>query len=215
MTPLIRLQRAAGMLDSLGFRAKAVALALTLVCTLVPSAAFARGGHGGGGHSSGGHSSGGHFGGGHSSGGHFGGGHVGGGHVGGGGLGVHHFTGGATGSSPSFHGSSRGLYSSGHVTLAGTARGNWVRPWGVHDLRYRFPSGGRAFSRVSIGPRRVVVAPYWGRGYWGWRGDTWLWIDASWWVTPEYPDWIWIGPEWVWDGTQWVLVPGYWVNANP
>lgn len=213
MTSLIRLLRTAGMLDSLGSRARVVAVTLTLVCTWVPSA-LARGGHGGGGHSSGGHS-GGHSGGGHASAGHIGGGQVGGGHIGGGGLGVHHFSGGATGSSPLFHGSSGSRLSNGHATIAGNAQVNWVKPWGGHDLRYRFPSGGRAFRHVSIGPRRVVAAPYWGRGYWGWRGDAWLWIDANWWVTPEYPDWIWIGPEWAWDGTQWVLVPGYWVNANP
>ena len=207
------------------------AAAVLVSITSLHGIALARGGHGGGGHGGGGYSggrSGGHAGGnsgGHSGGGHPGGGHFGGGHVASGSFGGHYT---ATGSSLVFHGNPGSPRSSGHIQIgsvnsatAATARigrpvpigSNFARPWPGHDLRNRYPAGTRVFAHVSLGPRPIVTAQ-WGRGYWGWRGDGWLWIDSSWWASPEYPEWIWIGLEWVWDGTQWIQLSGYWVRAN-
>jgi hypothetical protein len=193
------------------------AAAALVSVTSVHGMALARGGHGGGGHS-GGHS-GGHAGS-HSGGGHSGG-HFSGGHFAGGSIGGYHS---GAGSGLVFHDNSGSPRSIGHISIgsassgAGVSRpspinGNFVRPWVGHDLRNRYPAGTRTFGHVSLGPRHIAVAE-WGRGYWGWRGDGWLWIDSSWWASPVYPDWIWIGPEWVWDGNEWIQLPGYWVRAN-
>jgi hypothetical protein len=41
-----------------------------------------------------------------------------------------------------------------------------------------------------------------------------LWIAGPFWVTPDYPDWIWIAPQWIWDGDEWVWQDGYWALAS-
>ena len=33
---------------------------------------------------------------------------------------------------------------------------------------------------------------------------------STYWASPVYPGWVWIGPQWVWDGNQWVWEEGYW-----
>jgi len=200
--------------------ARALALVATLGGSFVPSIAMARGGHGGGGHSGGGHSGGGHSGGGHSGGGHIGGG-FGSGHVGGGfgsghvgsGFGSGHVSGGQAGSN--LRGNSGSPLSNGHISIRGRTASNVGGHWDAGSFRNQYVGRRNPFGRAYIGAPRVIVAPHWGRGYWGWNGGTWLRVDSDWWVTPQYPGWIWIGPEWVWDGTQWVLQPGYWAMANP
>jgi hypothetical protein len=52
--------------------------------------------------------------------------------------------------------------------------------------------------------------PYWGRGFWGWHGSSWVWFGGPYWTTPLYPGWVWIAPQWVWDGNEWVWEDGYW-----
>lgn len=100
----------------------------------------------------------------------------------------------------------------GHISISNHAGGSVGGHWNAYPNHYYGPRN--IFGRAYIGPSRVITAPHWGRGYWGWSDSTWLWMDGDWWVTPDYPDWIWIGPKQVWDGTQWVLQPGYWVRAN-
>ncbi len=211
MDALVRfVRRVTAAVHPIAIRSRALIVLTVLTCCFVPRVALARGGHGGGGHSGGGHSGGGHFGGGH-----FGGGHTGGGHIGGGSFGGGHFGGGHVGSNVVVRGNSGSPISTGHISISGRAGGNVSGHVGTGNFRNQYYGRHNVFGRAYIGPSHVVVAPRWGRGYWGWSGGTWLWIDGNWWVTPEYPDWIWIGPEWVWDGTQWVLQPGYWVMANP
>jgi hypothetical protein len=72
------------------------------------------------------------------------------------------------------------------------------------------PFGGRGLGRVYLGPGRAWTRPYWGHGCWRWGGHGWAWISGPWWVTPDYPGWVWIAPQWTWDGQQWVWQEGYW-----
>jgi hypothetical protein len=72
----------------------------------------------------------------------------------------------------------------------------------------------RLVSRAYIGPRALWGSAHWGRGFYRWGGSSWLWITGPFYVTPNYPGWIWIGPQWIWDGTQWVWQEGYWSDAR-
>ena len=103
--------------------------------------------------------------------------------------------------------------------------------WGGRSYGYRYHYAPRAYFGVGralphyryAGPRLVWhayvgphawTAPRWGRGFWRWGGAGWIWIEGPWWVTPAYPNWIWIAPQWIWDGARWVWQEGYWSRSG-
>jgi hypothetical protein len=80
---------------------------------------------------------------------------------------------------------------------------------------------GPGFHGEHFGGERVHIVsgvgfgrPHWGNGFWGWRNNSWVWLAGPYWVTPDYPDWVWVGAQWVWDGQQWVWQEGYWAPSN-
>jgi hypothetical protein len=84
---------------------------------------------------------------------------------------------------------------------------------GLGYARGGYYRGGYIGGHVYIGARTLWGYPHWGRGFWHWGGASWLWVAGPFWVTPAYPDWIWIAPQWIWDGGEWVWQEGYWAPA--
>jgi hypothetical protein len=160
----------------------------SLASVAVPTTALAQGHVGGGGHGGGG-----------------------GGHGGGGGF--HEGSGGGfRGGAGNVHGGANpggGFHEGGRPGEPGLHGGGGVRVGpGFHGEHF----GG---DRVHIiGPGVGWDRPHWGNGFWGWRDNSWVWLASPYWVTPDYPGWVWIGAQWVWDGQQWVWQDGYWAPAN-
>ena len=69
-------------------------------------------------------------------------------------------------------------------------------------------------GRAYIGPGRVWAHPYWGHGFWGWRGGAWVWLGGPWYVSPDYPGWLSIGTSGSGTAIQWVWQDGYWTPSN-
>jgi hypothetical protein len=130
---------------------------------------------------------------------HGGGGHAAGGHVGGGHL--------AGGKSARYRDSYRGR---GGVYFGGRYGGHlYVGPSTTWSL---CPYPNTAPSVDLAGHGRC--GPHWGSGFWVWTGDAWVEHPGRYYVSPDYPGWVWIGNPWVWDGTQWVSQDGYWTTAD-
>src|SRR5687768_2383904 len=49
----------------------------------------------------------------------------------------------------------------------------------------------------------------WTRGYWGWRGGTYVWVPGSWVVRPR-PAAVWVDGHWLRRGGRYVWVAGRW-----
>jgi hypothetical protein len=68
---------------------------------------------------------------------------------------------------------------------------------------------------MYVGPASVWgTTAHWGTGFWVWGGTEWLQYPGAWWVTPQYPGWVWMGQPWVWDGTKWLSQDGYWTTVD-
>jgi hypothetical protein len=75
--------------------------------------------------------------------------------------------------------------------------------------------GGQYGGYLYIGPSTAWSgAGHWGSGFWAEVGDGWAWYTGAWWVSPEYPGWVWMGPPWVWDGEHMIAQDGYWTTVN-
>jgi hypothetical protein len=82
--------------------------------------------------------------------------------------------------------------------------------------------GSRYGGHLYLGPSLVWgPSAHWGSGFWVWDanagmsgGGGWGWNAGSWWVSPAYPGWVWMGEPWVWDGSQWLSQGGYWTTAD-
>jgi hypothetical protein len=57
---------------------------------------------------------------------------------------------------------------------------------------------------------------YWGHGFFGLENGAWVWFEAPWWISPDYPGWVWIGPQSAWDDDQDDVdgQQGYWSPAE-
>ncbi len=66
-----------------------------------------------------------------------------------------------------------------------------------------------------MGPESVWNGDaHWGKGFWASDDSGWAWYSGSFWVSPAYPGWVWLGPPWVWDGEQMIAHEGYWTTAG-
>jgi hypothetical protein len=75
--------------------------------------------------------------------------------------------------------------------------------------------GGAYGGYLYVGPESEWSrGAHWGRGFWASEADGWAWYTGPWWVSPEYPGWVWMGRPWVWDGAQWLSQDGYWTTAG-
>jgi hypothetical protein len=56
---------------------------------------------------------------------------------------------------------------------------------------------------------------YGGNGFWGCEGEAWVWVQAAWWVSPQYPGWIWVAQQTTFDEVAQadVTEEGYWTPA--
>jgi hypothetical protein len=61
--------------------------------------------------------------------------------------------------------------------------------------------------------RRTVVTsysnPYWVRGYWGWRGNGWMWVPGRWVDRPRAGA-MWVGGRYYARGSRYYWRSGYW-----
>jgi hypothetical protein len=134
----------------------------------------------------------------------------GGGHGGGGRGGSGHFGGGSLASGTHAGGGSIFL---GRQTVGAQA----VEPFSFHgggSISFG-PFGGRYGGYLYVGPTSVWdEGPHWGSGFWAAGPDGWAWYTGPWWVSPQYPGWVWMGPPWVWDGERMVSQEGYWTTAS-
>ena len=118
------------------------------------------------------------------------------------------------------HGYRGGRAYGGGWHWAGRSYGYYAPRYGAHAYfgvrrhapYYRY-AGPRLVMRAYVGPH-VWAAPHWGRGFWRWGGVGWVWIEGPWYVSPAYPNWIWIAPQWIWDGAQWAWQEGYWAPSS-
>jgi hypothetical protein len=61
-----------------------------------------------------------------------------------------------------------------------------------------------------------TCGPHWGNGYWVWSESESGWVQrpGRWWVSPDYPGWVWMGEPGVWDGKGWASRDGYWTMVD-
>jgi hypothetical protein len=75
--------------------------------------------------------------------------------------------------------------------------------------------GGTYGGHLYVGPGAVWTGgAHWGKGFMVWGGSTWVSYPGTWWVSPAYPGWVWVGDPWIWDGDEWVDQGGYWTTAD-
>jgi hypothetical protein len=133
--------------------------------------------------------------------------------------------GGAHGGGGGGGGHAAGGHAGGHL-----AGGNAARYRDGYRGRGGTYFGGRFGSHLYVGPSSTWTlcpypntaatvdlagqgrcGPHWGSSFWVWTGDAWVAHPGRYYVSPDYPGWVWMGNPWVWDGHRW---DGYWTTAD-